>query len=81
MELPPPPTLQEQQAEQMRVYWKFIEGMLTNLGPLPIDRIQAMLKLAPNYDQTVEQLAGFMEAAKREGLVSVNSGLWRLESR
>ncbi|KIK10464.1 hypothetical protein PISMIDRAFT_691010 [Pisolithus microcarpus 441] len=62
----------------MRVYWKFIEGMLTNLGSLGLDRIQAMLKLAPGYDRTIEQLANFMEAAKREGLVTVKDGLWKL---
>ncbi len=57
---------------------KFIEGMLTNLGSLPIDRIQTMLKFSPNYTQTVEQLTFFMEAARREGLVTMNNGLWKL---
>ncbi|EMD39909.1 hypothetical protein CERSUDRAFT_112157 [Gelatoporia subvermispora B] len=71
-------TVQQQQAEQMKVYWKFIEGMLTNLGQLSLDRIQSMLKLAPGYDRTVEQLAGFMEAARREGLVIVKDGVWKL---
>jgi len=52
--------------------------MLTNLGQLPLDRIQTMLKFAPGYDQTIEQLAGFMEAARREGLVSVKDGIWKL---
>ncbi|TFK66693.1 hypothetical protein BDN72DRAFT_771609 [Pluteus cervinus] len=74
----PPVTQQQQQAEQMRIYWKFIEGMLTNLGNLPLDRIQTMLKFAPGYDQTVEQLGAFMEAARREGLVVVREGMWRL---
>jgi len=69
---------QQQQAEQMRVYWRFIEGMLTNLGSLPLDRIQTMLKYAPGYDQTVEQLGAFMEAARREGLVTVRDGTWKL---
>jgi len=52
--------------------------MLTNLGTLPLDRIQTMLKFAPGYDQTIEQLGAFMEAARREGLVIVRDGLWRL---
>lgn len=77
-DLPPVISVQQQQAEQMRVYWKFIEGMLTNLGPLGLDRIQAMLKLARGYDRTIEQLGSFMEAAKREGLVTVKDGLWKL---
>ncbi|KAE9403240.1 hypothetical protein BT96DRAFT_964565 [Gymnopus androsaceus JB14] len=78
MELPSAPSVQQQQAEQMKVYWKFIEGMLTNLGSLPVDRIQNMLKLAPGYDQTVEQLGIFMEAARLEGLVVVRDGIWKL---
>ncbi|EIW59111.1 ubiquitin-protein ligase [Trametes versicolor FP-101664 SS1] len=70
--------VQQQQAEQMKVFWKFIEGMLTNLGALPLARIQTMLKFAPGYDQTIEQLAEFMEAARREGLVMVKDGMWKL---
>ncbi|KAG6332160.1 hypothetical protein ID866_6932 [Astraeus odoratus] len=77
-EAPPVISVQQQQAEQMRIYWKFIEGMLTNLGPLGLDRIQTMLKLAPGYDRTIDQLAAFMEAAKREGLVTAKDGMWRL---
>ncbi|KIM41173.1 hypothetical protein M413DRAFT_160178 [Hebeloma cylindrosporum] len=78
MDNPPLLSVQQQQAEQMRVYWKFIEGMLTNIGALPLDRIQTMLKFAPGYDRTIEQLGGFMEAARREGLVVVRDGIWRL---
>ncbi|KAH7904718.1 ubiquitin-protein ligase [Hygrophoropsis aurantiaca] len=77
-ELAPMMSAQQQQAEQMRVYWKFIEGMLTNLGQLPLDRIQTMLKFAPGYDRSVEQLGAFMEAARREGLVAVRDGMWKL---
>ena len=70
--------VQQQEAEQMRVYWKFIEGMLTNLGQLPLDRIQTMLKFAPNYSKSIDQLNVFMEAARREGLVTVSNGMWKL---
>ena len=69
---------QQEEAEQMRVYWKFIEGMLTNLGQLPLDRIQTMLKFAPNYSKSIDQLNVFMEAARREGLVTVSNGMWKL---
>lgn len=67
-------------AECPEYFNQFIEGMLRNLGSLPIDRIQVMLKLAPGYDQTIEQLGAFMEAAKREGLVVFRDGNWRLNS-
>lgn len=52
--------------------------MLTNLGALPLDRIHANLKYAPNYTRTIEQLGVFMEAARREGLVTVSHGMFRL---
>lgn len=52
--------------------------MLTNLGELPLDRIQTMLRYVPNYDQNLEQLGAFMEAARVQGMVSVTNGLWRL---
>lgn len=52
--------------------------MLTNLGTLSLDRIQTMLRYAPTYDQSLEQLASFMEAARREGLVVVRDGMWKL---
>ena len=52
--------------------------MLTNIGALPLDRIQTMLKFASGYDRSIEQLALFMEAARREGLVIVRDGIWRL---
>ncbi|KZS92899.1 hypothetical protein SISNIDRAFT_474501 [Sistotremastrum niveocremeum HHB9708] len=71
-------TTEQQQADQMRIYWQFIQGMLTNIGPMPIERIQGMLRLAPGYDRTVEQLGGFLEAARREGLVLFMGGMWQL---
>ncbi|KAH9922867.1 uncharacterized protein BXZ73DRAFT_91578 [Epithele typhae] len=77
-EAPTVMTVQEQQAEQMKVYWKFVEGMLTNLGSLDLSRIHNMLKLAQGYDRTIEQLGEFMEAARREGLVLVKDGMWKL---
>ena len=53
--------------------------MLTNLGQLPLERIQSMLKLAPGYDRTPDQLAAFLEAAQREGLLTLNQGFWKLQ--
>lgn len=53
--------------------------MLTNLGQLPLERIQSMLKLAPGYDRTPDQLAAFLEAAQREGLVTSSQGFWKLQ--
>jgi anaphase-promoting complex subunit 2 len=52
--------------------------MLTNLGALPLNQIQTMLKFAPGYNRNIDQLAAFMEAARREGLVTGKDGVWRL---
>lgn len=59
-------------------FCKFIEGILTNLGAQPLDRIQTMLRYVPDYDQSIDQLATFMEAARREGLVIGRDGTWKL---
>ncbi|KAH7105576.1 hypothetical protein BKA62DRAFT_690199 [Auriculariales sp. MPI-PUGE-AT-0066] len=69
---------QQQQAEQVRVFWRFIQGMLTNVGAMPLGRIQGMLKFAPGYDRTLDQLRVFMDSARREGLVDVKDGVWKL---
>ena len=52
--------------------------MLTNIGALPLNRINSMLGFAPGYDRTQEQLAMYLESAKREGLVAFKDGLWSL---
>ncbi|KIJ53213.1 hypothetical protein M422DRAFT_222616 [Sphaerobolus stellatus SS14] len=78
-ELPNIVTMQQQQAEQMKVHWKFVQGMLTNIGALPLDRIHSMLNFAaPNYDRTPEQLLLYLESAKREGQLTMKDGLWSL---
>jgi anaphase-promoting complex subunit 2 len=48
--------------------------MLTSLDSMPTDRIQQMLGFAPGYDRTLEQLGGFMEALRREGVVERSAG-------
>jgi anaphase-promoting complex subunit 2 len=57
---------------------QFIQGMLTNVGALPLERINSMLKFVPGYDRTPDQLAMYLESAKRERLVTVKDGLWSL---
>jgi anaphase-promoting complex subunit 2 len=54
--------------------------MLKNLGAQPLDRIQSTLKIVPGYDRTPEHLAAFMDAARREGLVSFTDGKYKLEA-
>jgi anaphase-promoting complex subunit 2 len=57
---------------------QYIHAILTNLGSLPLDRIQGSLKLVPNYDYTLQQLEVFMNGARQEGLVNMTGGLWML---
>lgn len=54
--------------------------MLINVGSLPLERINSMLKFVPGYDRTTDQLAMYLESAKREGLVTMKDGLWSLTS-
>ncbi|KAF8682314.1 Anaphase promoting complex (APC) subunit 2 [Rhizoctonia solani] len=74
-ETAPGPTTEDaaQQTAQMELFWNFIKGILTNLGAMPIDRIQAMLSLAPNYNKSKEQLSDFLDAARAKGLVDYNN--------
>lgn len=60
---------------------QFIKGILTNLGPQPLQKIQSMLGLAPGYDRTPEQLGYLLEALKREGMLEVQDALWRLTAK
>ena len=52
--------------------------MLTNLGALPLDRIQASLRFVPGYDRSIDDLTVFMEAAQRYEKITHKGGLWRL---
>jgi anaphase-promoting complex subunit 2 len=60
---------------------QFIQGILTNLGPQPLQKIQSMLGLAPGYDRTPEQLGHLLEALRREGMLEVQDALWRLTAK
>ncbi|ORY03191.1 hypothetical protein K493DRAFT_207320, partial [Basidiobolus meristosporus CBS 931.73] len=73
----------EQQAEEMRIYWSYIVGMLTNLGTLPLDRVQSMLSMfvqAPNkYNRSAEELQDFLELMIREDKLEFSLGMYKLK--
>ncbi|GAA6008966.1 hypothetical protein JCM11491_003850, partial [Sporobolomyces phaffii] len=74
-------SVEEQGVAQMRVFWQFIQGMLTNLGTLPIARIHSTLNmLAPGYKgKTTDELKALLEAVEAEGLVrKTPSGSWKI---
>ena len=53
-------------------------GMLTNLGVLPLERIQSMLTMfvpAPNgYNRTEEELRDFLAEQVKDGKIEVVKG-------
>ncbi|GAA5823647.1 hypothetical protein JCM11251_000710 [Rhodosporidiobolus azoricus] len=74
-------SVEEQRVEQMRVFWQFIQGMLTNLGALPLSRIHTTLNmLAPGYKgRTVDELTALLETVMAEGLVTKTAkGDWKI---
>ena len=70
-------------AEQMNVYWSYIQGMLTNLGPLPAARIQMMLSMfvqsPARYDFGQEDLEAFLNAKVREDQLEVEGGVFKMK--
>lgn len=58
--------------EKMNLYWQFIVGMLTNQGPMPLQRIVMMLKIAVpggfpfSNEELREFLAGMVSRRKLE---------------
>ncbi|GAA5841306.1 hypothetical protein JCM9279_000610 [Rhodotorula babjevae] len=74
-------SVEAQRVEQMRVFWQYIQGMLTNLGALPLSRIHTTLNmLAPGYKgKTTDELTALLEAVAAEGLVTKTpKGSWKI---
>lgn len=69
-------------SEEMRMYWSFVVGMLTNLGNLPLDRIQSMLKMfvPTGYTKTEEQLREFLNLMIEEEKLDFVAGAYKLRS-
>ncbi|GAA6046446.1 hypothetical protein JCM3770_004928 [Rhodotorula araucariae] len=74
-------SVEAQRVEQMRVFWQYIQGMLTNLGALPLSRIHSTLNmLAPGYKgKTTDELTALLDAVAADGLVTrTASGAWKI---
>lgn len=70
--------------EQMRIYWSYIQGMLTNLGAVNAEKIHSFLKmLVPKetpYSKSLEELQQFLEfMVEEEKLVVSTEGLYKLQ--
>ncbi|KAL1920658.1 uncharacterized protein VTP21DRAFT_1035 [Calcarisporiella thermophila] len=73
---------EEQEAEAMQGYWTYITGLLTNLGPQPLERIQTMLTMfcqpPARYNKTADELRRYLELMVREEKLEVTGGLYKL---
>ncbi|KAK9249540.1 hypothetical protein V1506DRAFT_450599 [Lipomyces tetrasporus] len=76
-------TAEEKATEEMRIYWSYVNGMLTNIPALPIDRIQSFLKmLIPKevgYSRSVDELRDFLTVMVAEEKLEFVSGSYRLK--
>lgn len=73
----------EASSVNLDIYWSFIVGMLTNLGELPIDRIQSMLCLfvqtPKKYECSVEELKTFLDLLVSQEKLFFKKGLYTLQ--
>jgi anaphase-promoting complex subunit 2 len=72
-----------QEAEEMKVYESYITGMLTNLGPLPLERIHNMLKMfvtgsEHKYDKTPQELSSFLDYLCNQDKLEYSDRMYKL---
>ncbi|KAI9506348.1 anaphase promoting complex subunit 2 [Coemansia spiralis] len=66
--------------EILRMNFKYIVGMLTNLGPLPLDRILSMLSMfVPGESTTPDELRDFLAQMVREDQLEMTGGMYKLK--
>ncbi|KAK9470555.1 uncharacterized protein V1510DRAFT_369936 [Dipodascopsis tothii] len=75
-------TGEEKATREMRIYWSYIVGMLTNLRSMPLDRIQSFLKVVVpreiQYTRTEDDLREFLAVMIAEEKVDYVGGQYRL---
>lgn len=69
--------------EKFRIFWSFIENMLTNLNALPLERIHTMLQMfamgsTTTNELTIQELRHFLETKVRDGKVVYSGGMYKL---
>lgn len=78
-------TTEDHASEEMRIYWFFINGMLTNLGPLTLERIQSTLQMfvpPPNlYNRSIDELREFLALMVKEEQLEFISGQYKLKKQ
>ncbi|KAI9781179.1 MAG: hypothetical protein M1839_006287 [Geoglossum umbratile] len=72
---------EEVQMENMKVYWQFIVGMLTNQGAMPLQGIVMMLKMAVpgGFPFSTEELREFLNLMVNDGKLEVSGGNYKIK--
>ncbi|KAJ2314836.1 Anaphase-promoting complex subunit 2 [Coemansia sp. RSA 2702] len=66
--------------DALRMHFNYIVGMLTNFGPLPLDRIHSMLGMfIPGDTTTADELRAFLTQMVREDRLDMAGGMYRLK--
>ncbi|KAJ2230489.1 Anaphase-promoting complex subunit 2 [Coemansia sp. RSA 1722] len=66
--------------DALRMHFNYIVGMLTNIGPLPLDRIHSMLGMfIPGDTTTLDELRSFLSLMVREDRLELSGGLYKLK--
>ncbi|KNC55342.1 anaphase-promoting complex subunit 2 [Thecamonas trahens ATCC 50062] len=74
-------SLEDQKAEEMRVYQSYVNGMLGNLGALPAERIHNMLKMFvanSGYTASLNELISFLNTLVRKEELAFADGMYSL---
>ncbi|KAJ2158963.1 Anaphase-promoting complex subunit 2 [Coemansia sp. RSA 552] len=71
---------EDARTEALRMNFNYIVGMLTNFGPLPLDRILSMLSMfVPGDTTTPEELRAFLALMVREDKLDMTGGMYKLK--
>ncbi|KAJ2496386.1 Anaphase-promoting complex subunit 2 [Coemansia sp. RSA 1972] len=67
-------------SDALHMHFNFIVGMLTNFGPLPLDRIHSMLAMfIPGDQTTVDELRAFLAQMVREDRLDMAGSTYKLK--
>ena len=71
---------EDMQNEKMEVFWQFVMGMLTNQGPMKLERIVMMLKMVVpgGFPFGNEEMRDFLGEKVVEGKLEVGNGGYRI---
>jgi anaphase-promoting complex subunit 2 len=86
---PPPPSdaipveedegVSESKKRERLVAEQFVVGMLTNGGPMPLERVAMMLGLMPGgFSWGLDELGDFLARMREEGKVEYEMGRWKI---